>query len=251
MGQMLGPAVGGLLTFNVNIFGRQINPGNSPAVVIVIIWCFLLTLTIFLPNDLIVVFEPNEDFCIEDDIGASNPVVENKIISCPKRIVFSMYYYVFILIFLYCTVAFYVPLLAVHQLGLKLAHVKLLFIDGLMFCFVAYITIYLLVERISQKNLLGFRRVSLVVPIIILSYFALFRNKNIPVATCRLPFARLDGYFELKLSKFFISWLIDYKVNTNKQCVVLSKHYLQYTACCYDSQSCKSRHHIFQNAVTV
>ena len=181
---MLGPAVGGLLTFNVNIFGWQINPGNSPAVVIVIIWCFLLTQTIFLPNDLIVVFEPNEDFCIEDDIGASNPAAENKIIICPKRIVFSMYYYVFVLIFLYCTVAFYVPLLAVHQLGLKLVHVKLLFIDGLMFCFVAYITIYLLVERISQKNLLGFGMVSLVVPIIILSYFALFWNKNIQM---RIP----------------------------------------------------------------
>ena len=37
IGQMVGPAIGGLLTFDVNIFGWQINAGNSPAVVLAII----------------------------------------------------------------------------------------------------------------------------------------------------------------------------------------------------------------------
>ena len=178
IGQMFGPAIGGLLTFNVNIFGWQINAGNSPAVLLVIIWCFLLALTMFLPNDLIGI---DKDMCSEDETGSSKPVADDNIIGCPKRIVFSLYYYVFLLVFVYFTVAFYVPLLAVHQLGLKLAHVKLFFMDSSMFGFLAYITTYLLLQRISQKNILGFGIVSLVVPIITLSYFALNWNKDIPV----------------------------------------------------------------------
>ena len=129
---MFGPAVGALLTFNINIFGWQINAGNSPAVVLVTIWCFLLTLTMFLPSDLMEGSKPDEDICSEDDTGPSKPAAENNIITCPKRIVFSLYYYVFLLVFFYSGASFYVPLLAVHQLGLKLFHVKLIFMDNML-----------------------------------------------------------------------------------------------------------------------
>ena len=180
IGQMVGPAIGGLLTFNVNILGWQINAGNSPAVVLVIIWCFFLALTMFLPNDLIGLSESDKDMCSEDENGQSKTVADN-IIACPKRVVFSLYYSIFVLAFLYYTLAFYVPLLAVHQLGLDLAVVKLIFMDASIFGFVAFIATYPLVQWISQHNILGFGIVSLVVPLTTLFYFALNWNKNIPV----------------------------------------------------------------------
>ena len=181
IGTTFGPAVGALLTFNINIFGWQINEGNSPAVVLTIVWCFLLTLAMFLPSDLMEGSEPDKDMCSEGDTGSSKPVADTNIITCPKRIVFSLYYYVFLFIFFYCVISFYVPLLAVDQLGLGLVHVKLIFLDSCMFGFVAYIFAYLLVERISQKNLLGFGIFSHVIPLTILFYFALFWNRNMPV----------------------------------------------------------------------
>ena len=180
IGQMFGPAIGSLLTFNVNIFGWQINAGNSPAVVLAIIWCFLLALTMFLPNDLIGVSESDKDMCSEDETGQSKTVADN-IIACPKPIVFSLYYSIFVFVFLYYTLTFNVPLLAVHQLGLNLADVKLVFMDASIFGCLAFLATYLLVQWISQHNILGFGIVSLVVPLTTLFYFALNWNKNIPV----------------------------------------------------------------------
>ena len=52
------------------------------------------------------------DICNEDDTGPSKPAADNNSITCPKRIVFSLYYYVFLLVFFYSSVSFYVPLLA-------------------------------------------------------------------------------------------------------------------------------------------
>ena len=111
----LGPAVGALLTFNINIFGWQINEGNSPAVVLTIVWCFLLTLAMFYQVISWKGSEPDKDMCSEGDTGSSKPVADTNIITCPKRIVFSLYYYVFLFIFFYCVISFYVPLLAVDQ----------------------------------------------------------------------------------------------------------------------------------------
>ena len=181
IGQMFGPAIGSLLTFNVNIFGWQINAGNSPAVVLVIIWCFLLALAMFLPNDLIGVSETDKDMCSDEDETGQSKTVADNIIACPKPIVFSLYYSTFVYVFLYFTLTVYVPLLAVHQLGLNLADVKLIFMDGSLFGFMAFVATYLLVQWISQHNILCFGIVSQVVPIITLFYFALNWNKNIPV----------------------------------------------------------------------
>ena len=93
----------------------------------------------------------------------------------------SLYNSIFVFVFLYYTLTFYVPLLAVHQLGLDLAVVKLTFMDAYIFGFVAFIATYLLVQWISQHNILGFGIVSLVVPLTTFFYFALNWNKNIPV----------------------------------------------------------------------
>ena len=75
----------------------------------------------------------------------------------------SLYYSIFVFVFLYYTLTFYVPILAVHQLGLDLAVVKLTLMDASIFGFVAFIATYLLVQWISQHNILAFGIVSLVV----------------------------------------------------------------------------------------
>lgn len=52
VGKVFGPSIGSLFTFNLNIFGWPINPGNSPALFLTIVWCLLLILSLLLPRDL-------------------------------------------------------------------------------------------------------------------------------------------------------------------------------------------------------
>ena len=50
-GASCGPLIGGIVTFKANILGLNINDGNSPAVVLVIIWALLLCVVLCLPSD--------------------------------------------------------------------------------------------------------------------------------------------------------------------------------------------------------
>ena len=132
------------------------------------------------------------------------------------------------------------PSLAVHQLGLDFAIVKLTFMDASIFDFVASIATYLLVQWISQHNILGFGIVLLVVSLTTLFYLALNWNKNIPVHAAYVLLVSLAvstgnaGNFSL------IGSLI------TKLTPVNSASFYHCTACCYDPQSCHSRRHIFK-----
>ena len=52
IGSSFGPMIASFLTFNVDILGLKINPGNSPGLILTVVWFPLLILTLFLPNDL-------------------------------------------------------------------------------------------------------------------------------------------------------------------------------------------------------
>jgi hypothetical protein len=48
IGAIFGPTIGSIFAFNANILGCEINAGNSPGVVLAIVWLLLLILTMFL-----------------------------------------------------------------------------------------------------------------------------------------------------------------------------------------------------------
>ncbi|XP_028406478.1 uncharacterized protein LOC114528965 [Dendronephthya gigantea] len=181
-GQVLGPTLGSILTFNVDIFGWQINAGNSPGVLMTIFWCFLLTFTIFLPSNVIENIEEKQS---NESVGEITDTFKsssgtNDIIR-PPSIVFSLFYFTFVLVIFYSVVGLYVPLLAAHRLGLGLLHVKLIFINGTLFVFILFVLTPLFLRIISEKNLLILGKVFLMFPIFVLLYFSVSWNTTLSV----------------------------------------------------------------------
>ena len=52
VGISFGPMIASFLKFNVDILGLTINAGDSPGVILTVVWCLLFILTLFLPSDL-------------------------------------------------------------------------------------------------------------------------------------------------------------------------------------------------------
>lgn len=52
LGATIGPALGSLVTFNATIWGWHINQGNSPGIVLTLIWTVFTIVTIILPHDM-------------------------------------------------------------------------------------------------------------------------------------------------------------------------------------------------------
>ena len=51
-GATFGPGVGSLVTFDITVFGWHIDQGNSPGIVLTLIWILFLVVTIVLPKDI-------------------------------------------------------------------------------------------------------------------------------------------------------------------------------------------------------
>ena len=182
-GQVFGPALGSIFTFNFNIYGWQINAGNSPGVIMMIVWCFLLAITVFLPSNLTGNAEEkrSREIIGERIIDSSKSFSGTNNISRPPSVVFSLYYFSFVVVIFYTVVSFYVPLLAAHHLGLGLLHVKLIYINSSLCVFILFVCTPLLLRIMSEKNLLFFGMISLMVTTFILLYFAVFWNTTLSV----------------------------------------------------------------------
>ncbi|CAB3987238.1 MFS transporter ceroid lipofuscinosis neuronal [Paramuricea clavata] len=181
VGAMFGPSIGSVIVFNVNIFGWEINAGNSPGVLLVTVWVFLLMLAVFLPSDLAensqaeeIQQDPDSDKNSGDEI-----IEEESSISCTPSTVGCLYYLAFLTVVCYSVISFYTPLLAVYHLGLKLIHVKLIYVNSSLAVFILYIATYLILHKISEKKCFFVAFVSAIVPISITFYFALMWNNAI------------------------------------------------------------------------
>ncbi|CAB3998326.1 major facilitator superfamily domain-containing 8-like [Paramuricea clavata] len=184
IGEVCGPAIGSLLIFNFNILGWKVNAGNSPGVILAIIWLLLLILTMFLPSDLAEGYEAENQPSIgniDSDREINESKSEETIAGCPHSVVFCLYFLIFLMMFLTTTSSTYIPLLAKYHLGLDLSYVKLLYLNCSLFAFVFFVATYLLVERISEKNFIVFGAVSLIFQILPIFYFALFWDNDMSV----------------------------------------------------------------------
>jgi hypothetical protein len=167
----------------VTILGWKIKAGNSPGAVLAIVWFFLLVLTIFLPSSL-AENSKGDQFDSDTDSNENNDdesVATEDNTNCIFSSVCCIYYIVFLHVVVLSVISFYTPLLAAHHLGLRPAHVKLMYVNRSLAVFILFIASYLLLDKVSEKKCLFVVIVSAIVPISITFYFALMWNEAITI----------------------------------------------------------------------
>ena len=184
IGAIFGPTSGSIFAFNANILGCEINAGNSPGVVLAIVWLLLLILTMFLPSDSAQNVKAEQidlDSDSDNMINNDDDIIEKKGNTCTASSVCCLYYLNFLHNFYFNMISFYTPLLAVHHLGLGLSYVKLIYLNSSLFAFILYIATYLFLDKISEKKYLFYVALSDIIPISITFYFAVMWNNAITV----------------------------------------------------------------------
>jgi hypothetical protein len=69
LGATFGPLVGGFIAFDVTIWGWHINQGNSPGIILTIVWGIFLIVTILLPKDIWIEIGTVEKEILSEDEG--------------------------------------------------------------------------------------------------------------------------------------------------------------------------------------
>ena len=155
-----------------------------------IIWIFLLSLTIFLPSDLAENSEEIEKSIVDingdDEINVSTG--GNTTTSFRMSSIFCLFYLLFLTVLVHNVTSFYLPLLSKNRLGLGLNHIKLIYLNSVLTGFVSYLAIFVLVERISEKIFITIGTVLTIIPVSIIFYFALSWYDNMPLNAAYLLF---------------------------------------------------------------
>ena len=166
LGSVFGPAVGSLITFRTNILGWKIDEGNSPGIVMTMIWLFCLIGFLFLRKDMwvdnatkrgLVQTSGNEENDRTEHerrkLVVSNAQEKPKVgladlrISCLLFLSFSN-------VALSDTSAYYVPVLGIDHFHLKVFHVKLLFLNCSLFSLILFLVVNQAVEYVDERKLL-------------------------------------------------------------------------------------------------
>ncbi|XP_028410664.1 uncharacterized protein LOC114533353 isoform X2 [Dendronephthya gigantea] len=153
LGTLLGPTVGVFLTFNVNILGWKIDAGNSPGIVIALVWFVIFLISLWLPKEFgTVMVKDDEDEGDDDDPATRDWSKRTKYISYSA--IFFIFYLVILGLFFSNTVAIYVPLLAENHFHLQFIHVKMLFLVCSLFSMVLFIVFYIAAKYYHETQLL-------------------------------------------------------------------------------------------------
>ena len=165
------------------LLGFKIDAGNSPGVILTIVWCLMLIFAISLPND-IAESSPeiiaNTDTESDDETTLSKAEVTTTSYSTFSSVIF-LYYFIFSYGILFNIMNFYFPLLLKRSLGLGLLHVKLAYLDSALLALVLYIVFSFFLGRYSEINFILVDAILSVLPILTIFYFALNWNNNISV----------------------------------------------------------------------
>jgi predicted MFS family arabinose efflux permease len=153
-----------------------------------IIWLFLLTLTVLLPSNLT---ENSEEINksivkIDSDDGTNVSKCGNTTTGCRMSNVLCLYYLIFHSTLSYIVTSFYLPLLSKYRLGLGLRHVKLIYLNGSLAGILSYLATYIFVEKFSEKIFIVFGTALTITPVSVIFYFALFWYDNMPVSAVYL-----------------------------------------------------------------
>ena len=171
LGSLFGPTVSVFLSFNINVLGWKIDAGNSPGIVLALIWLFLLVNVMWLPKDFGTKKTTVDQDSDDDDDVISAQSLTNSPSYASHSTVLLIFYQVFLSLFYSTTVTFYVPLLAQELLHLQLTEVKLLFLVSSLFSMVLFLLFYLGANYFHETQLLACSMVMQIIAISILTYF--------------------------------------------------------------------------------
>ena len=173
IGASCGPLIGGMVTFNANILGLNINAGNSPAVVLVIFWSVLLCVLICLPSD--VGTQEITDEASDESEGDNT----DSLMKSFNSTVWCLFCVFFISALVTVTSFANLPLLAMELFHLELIHVKYLFAVGMIFVFLVTLTAYNVTGYYSDHYILTFGIILQLPAAFLLCVYALFW-RNVP-----------------------------------------------------------------------
>ena len=167
--------VGEMITFDANILGLNINDGNSPAVVSVIIWSALLCVSLCLPSE----FGTKE--------LADEAIVEPES-NCPDTLkkgfnskVWCLFYVLFISGLFTGTCSVYLQLLTMQLFHLKLIHETCCFGVGTIFVFLVYLAAYNATSYYNENSILALGIILQLPSVLLLFVYALlWRNVSFP-----------------------------------------------------------------------
>ena len=166
MGAVVGPGISSFLTFNVNILGWEINQGNSPGVILIVIWFVFLISSLLMPVDIwretgrenLQWNGENHGENLSEFTGRQQKVSEHA--SQAKLSFIFMDSRISCLIFLtFCSevfsssTTFFTPILTLDHFHLHLIHAKLLFVNCALFTVVLFFSMYLASGYVEERKL--------------------------------------------------------------------------------------------------
>ena len=192
LGAIFGPFISSVLLFNVDILGWEINGGNSPGIVLAIIWFIMLLVGLFLPKEIgkektsrgetTSVYDDKHDLLSKQN--KADPLQR-----CWNSTILCLFYLTFFCFFYTTMVTFYTPLLASEHFHLQFTHVKVLFLNSSLFSLVLFLLLYIVAEYFDERKLIASLMFFQILAIAMLTYFA-FCWEN-------ASYSEINGYFLL------------------------------------------------------
>ncbi len=193
LGSVFGPGIGSFISFRMNILGWEINEGNSPGIVLAVIYLLFLIASLFLPKGSWVesgarnkIESSNISDC-EDEKKNTNyqdgdqKLTEDIPVENPSTLLDSRIFGLFFLIFssevFSSTATFYAPILALDHFHLQVIHVKLLFLNCTLFTLLLFICLHLASEYVEERRLFALALLMEIIAILFLTSLAFFWNQ--------------------------------------------------------------------------
>ena len=168
LGAVFGPGIGSFIAFRANIFGWEMDEGNSPGIVLAIIYALFLIASFLLPKDVWVQsvarnIQPTSSDCKDVEKRADlqhhdqklpeNSTPGKKQSSIWNSRILCLLFLIFSSEIFSSTATFLTPILALDHFHLELIHVKLLFLNCTLFTLVLFICLYRASQCIDERKL--------------------------------------------------------------------------------------------------
>ena len=199
LGTVFGPVIGSVLTFRVNVFGWRIDEGNSPGIVLAIIWLLFFIFSLILPKDIWVNSGESQDNQVNSNSSGDEDEksqlrqrqrvdnedktsTENYLDTTASSIfrdqrVFCLLLLIFSSEIFSSASTFYTPILALDHFHLQLIHSKLLFLNCTLFTILMFICLYIASPYVDERKLCVVCLMLQVISIIFLTTLAIYWDR--------------------------------------------------------------------------
>ena len=188
LGSAFGPGIGAFVTFKASILGWKIDDGNSPGIVLSIIWLIFLSFSLLFPKDIWI--EPGASLELNTTSSADEDEIKSNTCRKPARSLAEYFSglkpkniirdtrIVFLLLLILSsesfssTATFYVPLLALDHFHLQLIYTKLLFLNCTIFTALVFICLYIASEYFEERKIFAVSFFMQIIAIAFLTFLA-------------------------------------------------------------------------------